>query len=159
MRPLNELGMTDKFGDIVSTPSPTPNQFKKVEMEIGFPLPVNYKTFLEFSNGGYSTLNTFRDKTGFQWVIDRFFEITENIDNTYHVLFKYQHRWSKAPKGIVPFAQDGGGNLFCLDLRKEIPAPIVIWVHDTTGNPIREIAVSFEAFIDSLSIYDESLDQ
>ncbi len=56
-------------------------------------------------------------------------------------------------EGILPFAEDGGGNQFLLDLTRS-PAAVKICVHDEHF-VILDIAPSFESFIDSLSVDPE----
>ena len=50
----------------------------------------------------------------------------------------------------LPFAADGAGNPFFLDL-SENPAPVVIWQHDGECDEV-DIADSFSDFIDRLDI-------
>lgn len=62
------------------------------------------------------------------------------------------------PKGLIPFAPDGGGNYICFDYRKrkENP-PIVFWHHEVEENEgIYPLANSFEEFVNSLKSRDES---
>jgi|LakMenEpi03Aug12_release.lakeMendotaPanAssembly.Ray.scaffolds.fasta_scaffold30667_3 hypothetical protein len=56
------------------------------------------------------------------------------------------------PKGLIPFAPDGGGNYVCFDYRhcKENP-PIVFWHHGfEEGKDVFYLADSFEEFISGL---------
>ena len=61
------------------------------------------------------------------------------------------------PKGLIPFAPDGGGNYLCFDYRncRENP-PIVYWDHGIEENEgIFFLADSFEEFINSLKSEEE----
>lgn len=61
------------------------------------------------------------------------------------------------PKGLIPFAPDGGGNYICFDYRncQENP-PIVFWHHEVEENEgVFPLANSFEKFVDSLKSKDE----
>jgi hypothetical protein len=58
-------------------------------------------------------------------------------------------------KDALPFAEDGCGNQFFLDL-KMIPAPVKICIHDANFL-IVDLALSFSAFIDALSIDTEAI--
>lgn len=61
------------------------------------------------------------------------------------------------PKGLIPFAPDGGGNYVCFDYRncKETPS-IVFWHHAVEENEgIFVLADSFEKFINSLKSEEE----
>ena len=53
------------------------------------------------------------------------------------------------PEGLVPFADDGGGNLTCFDYRKTKENPsIVFWVHDDPeGEDVHFVANNFDDFV------------
>jgi cell wall assembly regulator SMI1 len=56
------------------------------------------------------------------------------------------------PENLIPFAEDGGGNLVCFDYRttKEEPS-IIFWCHDDPeGKDVHFVASSFEEFINML---------
>ena len=55
------------------------------------------------------------------------------------------------PESIVPIAEDGGGNLLCLDYRHSHAPAVVFWFHELAGEEgLRRVAPSFEAFITTL---------
>jgi hypothetical protein len=61
------------------------------------------------------------------------------------------------PKGLIPFAPDGGGNYICFDYRncKENP-PIIFWHHEIEENEgVFHLADSFEEFISNLKSEEE----
>jgi hypothetical protein len=152
MRDLNELNINEG-GKPVTRPRPTPDQISFVEDLVGTKLPPSYIAFLMFSNGGHPELDTFRfEAQGFlqEWGVDVFFYISSDIDSTENIVWNYEHRWSDAPKGILPIADDGGGNLICLDLTEPGSGKVVLWIHDVPDQTLLPIADSFEEFIDLL---------
>lgn len=55
------------------------------------------------------------------------------------------------PESIVPIAEDGGGNLLCLDYRGSKGPSVVFWFHELVGEDgLREVAPCFEAFMSTL---------
>jgi len=155
MRDLNELNINEG-GKPVTRPQPTSDQLSLVEKLVGTKLAESYVTFLMFSNGGCPELDTFyylaSDGSRQEWGVDVFFHISSDINSTENIVWNYKHRWRGAPKEILPVADDGGGNLICLDLTKTGGDKVVLWVHDVPGQPLLPIADSFEEFIDLLMI-------
>jgi hypothetical protein len=158
MRELSELNIRH-FGSRRAMPPPTLDQIAFVENLIGAKLPSSYIAFLMFSNGGYPELDTFYDTTegsGEEWAVDHFLHISSDLDSTNNVVWQYQHRWSGAPKEILPIADDGLGDLICLDLTELGKGRVIVWVHDDPDLPIVEVADSFEEFVDSLALPPDS---
>jgi hypothetical protein len=56
------------------------------------------------------------------------------------------------PKGLIAFADDGGGNLTCFDYRNtKADPPIVFWCRDDSeGEDVHFLANNFEEFINML---------
>ena len=151
MRDLEELGIWHSREPL---PPPTSEQIDFVETLIGAKLPESYVAFLRFSNGGRSEASVFYDRTEGsreEWEVDRFFHISADINSTENVVWNYQHLWPGAPREILPIADDGSGNLICLDLTASGKGRVIVWVHDDPDLPIVEVADSFEEFIDSLT--------
>jgi hypothetical protein len=155
MRDLNELNINDG-GSPVRRPAPTPEQFRIVENLIGTQLPPAYIEFLQFANGGHPELDTFEVNHGEyhdEWGVSDFFYIlsdSEHSADLLDVVGRYHHRWPGAVREMLPIANDGGDNLFYLDLSAEGKGRVVVHIHDEPGFPIRPLANSFEEFIDNL---------
>ncbi len=152
MRDLNELEIWH-IGEPM--PPPTSEQIAFVENLVGTKLPESYVMFLSFSNGGRPEARIFYDRTPGsyeEWEVDRFFHLSSDTDSTESVIWNYQHWWFDAPKEILPIAEDGSGNLICLDLTEQGGGRVIVWVHDDPDLPIVEVADSFEEFIDSLTL-------
>ncbi len=153
MRDLNDLNIRHFGGS--ATPPPTPDQIALVESLIGTRLPSSYIELLMFSNGGWPEAKVFYDRTEGsreEWTVDHFFHISSNLDSSENVVLHYRHRWNGAAREILPIADDGFGNLICLDLTERGGGRVIVWVHDDPDLPIVEVADSFEEFIDSLTL-------
>jgi len=56
------------------------------------------------------------------------------------------------PSRLVPFGEDGGGNLVCFDYRVSDSPSIALWFHELSGDEsIWRIAANFDDFLNSLS--------
>jgi hypothetical protein len=157
MRDLNELGIRHFGGP--PPPSPMPECIAGLEEVIGAALPSSYVSFLMYSNGGWPTAaSTFYDRTEGskqEWGVSHFFHLCSGPDSFESVLHQYRHRWEGAAREILPIADDGNGDLVCLELSESGSGRVIVWVHDDPDLPIVEVADSFEEFIDSLVPYSE----
>ncbi|MEI3851383.1 MULTISPECIES: SMI1/KNR4 family protein [Ensifer] len=66
--------------------------------------------------------------------------------------------WSEhdLPRQIIPFGEDGGGNLVCFDYRSSSEPSIVLWYHELQGQDgIHPLA---ERFPDFLTLLRETVD-
>jgi len=154
MRELRELNLNDG-GTAVDRPPPTAHQIAVVEQLAGAPLPPAYLAFLRFSNGGHPEVDTFRLPTGAEWAVNSFFHLaadTADSDDGMDVVGRYHRRWPGARRALVPIANDGGDNLFCLDLDGQGNGAVVVQIHDEPGFPQVRLAGSFEEFIDGLAL-------
>lgn len=153
MRDFSELNINEG-GKPVARPRPTPDQISFVEKLISAELPSSYIALLMFSNGGHPELDTFyfeAEGSRQEWSIGRFFHISSDLESTENVVWNYKNRWSGAPREFLPIADDGGGNLICLDLTDPGNNRVVLWVHDIPDQPIVYIAGSFKEFIEALT--------
>lgn len=125
------------------------------EQSEGIKLPFAYKELVKFRDGGELEKDLFfyhdgrlkRNSIGFFlcWQEDTLGEgeTMQRGVNSPPEFF---------PKGLIPFAPDGGGNYICFDYRncKENPL-IVFWHHEIEENEgIFHLADSFEDFLNSL---------
>jgi hypothetical protein len=66
------------------------------------------------------------------------------------------HQWRVVlGEQALPFAEDGEGNQFFLDLRRS-PAAVKVCLHDESFSTV-DVAPSFEMFIDGLSVEPDML--
>jgi hypothetical protein len=164
MRDLHELQM-HRHGEPVITPPPTDRQLALVEQLIGVQLPIDYVSFLRFSNGGRPMLDTFyieREGNSEPWTIDHFFSITSDslaTSDTDEVVWQYSSLQPDIPRACLPIASDAFGDILSLDLTREGKGSVIFWVHDEEDWPLFEVAGSFGELIDSLTSYPEDLEE
>ena len=120
-------------------------------------LPDAYKEMVRFRDGGTMDGYLFS------------YEYDGNIDATSPSLFlcwqretlESEYIWDEIadppeffPKGLIPFAVDGGGNYTCFDYRNCRQDPhIVFWHHGfEEGKDVFYLADSFEEFINGLKV-------
>jgi len=154
MRDLTEINVNDG-GKPVGLPLPTSTQIAAIENLVGMVLPESYVNFLKCSNGGHPELDTIETDDGKVWAVNRLFHIAAtagDLSDTEDVVWRYHHRWPGARRELLPIANDGGDNLFCLDLSRDGNGQIVCYIHDEPGSPLIHIASSFEALIDALVV-------
>lgn len=149
MRQLEDLKISGSQSKI------TEEGILRFESTIGFKLPSSYINFITKYNGGFPELDTYSNAHG-EWDVNNFFYIDDghfsdnNSTSTEGLLWNYWHKWEEAKESILPFAQDGGGNLFCLDLDFGEKSPVIFWNHENPESKGIIIANSFESFIDNL---------
>jgi hypothetical protein len=152
MRDFSELNINEK-GKPVGRPSPTGETISEFQSHFGVMLPESYVKLLRHSNGGHPEVDSIepvnRPKSA-RWAVNRFYHLDGDKTSTAN-LWNVTDKWRKIlGESTIPFAADGGGNQFFLDL-KTLPPSVKVCVHDG-GFSIVEIAPSFETFIDALSI-------
>ena len=120
-----------------------------IEERTGFILPNKYSDLMRLQNGGDVENNEFcyTNKISNNLEFGRVYML-----NLFDVIKLYIDSPEFFPKGLIPFANDGGGNLTCFDYRKckENP-PIVFWVcGDPEGEDTHFVANNFEEFVNML---------
>lgn len=62
-------------------------------------------------------------------------EQLEKSDASYSIAFAMQHTMPRYPAGLLPFADDTGGNLWAFDYRAHPAAPAVVFIdHEVEGD-------------------------
>ena len=134
---------------------------QEIENHIAVSFPENFKTLISEYDG----------ESPNQECLD-FYDTNnnKNISTSAHFL-SFKERWYGSllstyqnppeffPKGLIAFAEDGGGNLICFDYRKgkdNANPPIVFWNHEADiGKDISFIADSFDEFLSMLKSEEE----
>lgn len=152
MRELSELNINEG-GKPVQRSSPTREVVEAFQSHFGVTLPLEYLRLLRYSNGGHPELDSIEPvgrPGAAQWAVNRFYHLdTDKTSAT--SLWAATESWrSILGKEAFPFAEDGGGNQFFLDLKTSPPA-VKVCVHDEGFSTI-DIAPSLEAFVDALSL-------
>jgi cell wall assembly regulator SMI1 len=155
MRDLNELNLNEG-GEPVTRPAPSVAEITLLEQELEAKLPQDYLDFLQFSNGGHPEVDTFYVTTGRvvqDWGISRFFNLTPEQPSSEELTHNLRWFWAEVANGLLPIANDGGGNLICLDLRDGSYGSILLWVHDVGEKGLFiPVADSFGELMDSLEV-------
>jgi hypothetical protein len=150
MRNLAELNI-NHGGRPVMRPPPTQENIRDFEKAFGLKLPPLHLQLLMHANGGHPELNSYENSTnGNQTAINHFYHLSDDRSSARSMWkIKYDHR-KYMSKTVLPFAEDGGGNLICLESGTE-RNPISIYLHDEDFKGVH-LAESFEDFIDQLKI-------
>lgn len=80
------------------------------------------------------------------------------IDRSESILDYVADRPANLGKGLVPFSDNGSGDLICLDYRAgadNADPPVVLWRHEFVGNqPVVVLAENFAGFVAGLERYE-----
>lgn len=148
IRDLKELNINEGGGGVKRLP-PTDADFISFEQKTGLRVPSGLRCLLMFSNGGGPELNTVRGTSG-MFSLDSFFHLTSDDFGTESMWYAVKH-WRPILGGAaLPFAQDGGGNQFFLDLAAYPPA-VKLCLHDESMR-VLNVSSNFEEFINSLEL-------
>ena len=145
MRDLRELGVTSK-GSRTKLPADE-LLISEFEKRYGLTLPDDFRLFLRSVPDGGSPLKKIFRMTGEVWGVNRFRGLVRSEADA--GLLRAMETWTQVlgPKH-VPFAGDGCGNEFVLDLN-HAPAPVLIVVHEEGCRTV-ELSPPFGEFIDAL---------
>lgn len=119
-----------------------------VEHRLQITLPDDYKQIVLKYVGGYPNPNHFK-VDGKLEIFNNLISLDENEDNNiYEILEDLQDRLGDQ---LIPFAEDGFGNLLCFDYSAE--KSIVFWNHEKNYDKFKEatfVCSSFSSLIESL---------
>jgi hypothetical protein len=133
------------------------SRIQDVQEIIGLSLPKKYLQTIENCDAGVPMYSDFiyidaDSKETMYGSIGGYLNINKSEWSDFIEL--YQSPPEFFPKGLVAFAETGGGDLICFDYRegKDNPnPPIVYWNHEAQeGKDVSFIAKDFEAFLDML---------
>jgi cell wall assembly regulator SMI1 len=143
----------------------TESELASVERELGVEFPRDYRRFLLEQNGGRPVDD---------WMLDTplshslggvepcdFFSLGRSGEyDMSWMLDSYGVDWLAA--GLLPVAEDGGGNVICLSLRGDDYGAVYFWDHERGAHedvPSRQsltvVSESFEAFVNGLRLAEE----
>jgi hypothetical protein len=114
MRNLAELNIIDG-GEPVQRPPPGVEALRRFREEFGEPLPAELLALLRFANGGHPELCVIDGPYG-TYAVDHFLHLTAG-DEGYGSIWWVMRTWRPfLGERALPFANDGGGNPFFLDI-------------------------------------------
>lgn len=119
-----------------------------VEHRLQIILPDDYKQIVLKYDGGYPNPNHFKVGGKIE-IFNNLISLDENEDNNiYEILEDLQDRLGDQ---LIPFAEDGFGNLLCFDYSDE--KSVVFWNHEKNYDDFKEatfVCSSFSSLIESL---------
>jgi hypothetical protein len=156
MRKLEELNI-NKGGKPVQRPAPTNSIIAEFQQKYGVTLPEDYLRLLRHSNGGHPELDSYlpggeseEEDEVETWAVNDFYFLNEDRTSDCS-LWRAMEEWrSTLGPSKLPFACDGGGNQFFLDLSVQ-PSPVKVCIHDEDFYQL-DLAPSFADFIDGLAL-------
>lgn len=127
-----------------------------IEDELGAALPNSYRKFLLDTNGGVPTPDTI-DVPGLEGSptdVQVFFGIGRLIEssNLGWNLELVAERCSG--RSILPIACDSGGNLFCLEFKRDVEASVVYCNLEDPVCRLVEVSSTFDSFVASIRPFE-----
>lgn len=125
----------------------------ELEQTLGVKFPLDFRRVMQLCQGGTPVeRNCFKYRGAHGSGIGALLSVDpddeENILGTMELL---SHD-DQLPHAVIPFADDGGGDMMCLDYRNDPEHPrVVYWSHEQPReSSISPLADSFTEFLDSL---------
>jgi cell wall assembly regulator SMI1 len=143
-------------------PPASPEELAAAEAELarfGQHLPPSYRAFLAQHDGGRPVRDRFyyeQDNQRRGTILDNFLGVRPVPSPGTNLLDTAELLWSRIPEGVLPVADDPGGNLVCIDGRDGGDGPVLLWDHEyeTEGEPddanLYYVAPDFQTFLDGL---------
>ncbi len=158
MRELSELRVNER-GRPVNRKAPSTSVIEAFQLRFDVQLPDNYLAFLRYANGGHPELDLFvpiNTPAGEgEWAVNRFHHLDDDTRSTNSLWWATETWRPILGEDALPFAGDGVGNEFFLDLTTTPPA-VKLCIHDDEFR-IVNLASSFEAFIDGLTLDPDAI--
>lgn len=131
----------------------------ELEARLGVSLPEAYRRLVAVANGGTPKgLLTFECphprlgpiRSGFDLVLD----VTPGLPDSLEERVAAHGGEGVLEAGLVPFGEDGGGDLMCFDYRacKAAPAVVYVAISARPSERVIPLAQDFDAFLSSLHI-------
>ncbi|HEU4323598.1 MAG TPA: SMI1/KNR4 family protein [Roseiflexaceae bacterium] len=133
-------------------------ELKLFEDEFNISLPEKYKNFIITHNGGRPEKGIFQiqsmDDIG---ILNWFFGV--NVKSNYDLAKHIRDYKEYLPSGIIPVAEDPGGNFICISVEPENRGAVYYWDQEDDvfkgGEPsykyLHQIAEDFEDFVNNLA--------
>jgi cell wall assembly regulator SMI1 len=148
MRNLVQLRINEGGRPVLRLP-PSVTTIELFERTYKVELPVGIRKLLAISNGGHPELDSIKGQHG-EFAIDTFYHLPKDDRGPESFWYAIDHWRPILGAKALPFASDGGGNQFFIDL-DSAEQPVKICLHDRDMT-VLVVARSFEQLIDSLSV-------
>jgi cell wall assembly regulator SMI1 len=140
------------FDGAIDNPSPASDEkVQKAERELGVRLPADFLAIAKTHQGAMPEPECFDLPKGGRGSIKYLLHFEEEPFYS-NIVSRGEPVRDVLPEKVIPFAEDGGGNLLCFDYRNSDETPeILFWHHE--GNmpfPLQTIASSFTDLIERL---------
>ena len=155
MRDFAELNITE-FGRPVTRAGATLADFLAFESEQRLVVPGELRQLLSFCNGGHPERDSIRSSTSHRdehHSVNRFYHLSVDDRDAGSLWYAATHWRAILGTSSLPFASDGGGNQFFVDLRD---GSVKLCLHDEQMTFV-SVAASFESFIDGLDVDEEMI--
>jgi hypothetical protein len=142
--------------EILNTkPSPTIEYMKCLEKKWGIEIPPDLINFFIKTNGGYPKFNTYTMENGEECVLDEFLAVgpQEEFGSFEDMIESLMFEQDVIPKYLIPFAESGVGDFYCISTKEETYGKIYIFYHefyDDLDEAIKYIAPSLDVFINNM---------
>lgn len=140
-------------------PAPTNEERDKIEQEIKQTLPTDYWDLVKYHQGHIPKPNQVilqnakatREMFGVLLYVVDSSRVTSKLVRGYSLLNAFDCMRNYYPTGIIPFADDTGGNYLAFDFRSSLEGAIVFVNHEIEGEKgLTLVASCFSKLIDSL---------
>ena len=130
-------------------------ELDKVETQLGIVLPYDLRQHLLRFNGGTPKPDYFQSDDDY-YQVRGFFSVKYGIGGNPELTFEksYQRLANNIPDGLIPFADDAAGNLFCYSVNKETMHTIFFWEHefyDDDDQGLRKLAPNLHDFLNGFA--------
>lgn len=140
----------------------TRKDLEEIEMLLNFQLPQELKDhYLQYNGGLPKKPCFFEENSGLETRVHVFLPIKFNNNIGYTLEEGYLDFKNRdiIPRKYLPFANDAGGNIFCIDLDSKQVVLIYLDLGEVTNRCIKFLANSFMDFINNLEEYlDEEVE-
>lgn len=131
-----------------------------LERILALPLPSDYAAFLRRYNGGAPTPNTvpIQDwpEGGAEDDVRMLYRLgSAPREDTYDLRWNFECYAGRMPPGLLPIADTGSGDQFCLWMEGDERGAVVLWDHEAEHHPpthanLHRVAPTFTAFLEVL---------
>ena len=130
----------------------TQNQISDFENQLGVELPDDFKEIIKNQDGGTPELPALDFCGMSEKVFSGLIPLLEFNDYSESIIETINSYETPFPEGIIPFAQDPFGNLYCFDYRNKSTPIIVYWNHEEGMNNENQFCFVADNFTKLLSM-------
>nr|WP_106781356.1 SMI1/KNR4 family protein [Lysinibacillus timonensis] len=140
----------------------TKKDLEEIEITLGFQLPQELKDhYLQYNGGLPKKPCFFEEESGLETRVHVFLPMKyrNNIGYTLEEGYLDFKNREITPQKYLPFANDAGGNVFCIDLDSKQVVLIYLDLGEVNNNSIKYLANDFMEFINNLEeCWDDELE-